>query len=117
MPGWQLNHCGDPDRGTGRIYGNRNTNPDVDAIRAEIGWVRDGFQTYAYAFRPNDDFADLSLRGWRGVPDRSTPRPARAGGTRRSLPDRLAGPPVSRPRAGGRGEELHHRPFVGCLFH
>jgi hypothetical protein len=59
VPGWQLNHCDDPDRGTGRIYGNRNTDPDVDVIRAEIGWVRDGFQMYAYAFRPKDDFADL----------------------------------------------------------
>ena len=66
MPGWQLNHCGDPDRGTGRIYGNRNTDPDVDAIRAEIGWVRDGFQTYAYAFRPKDDFADL-FTWWRAA--------------------------------------------------
>jgi hypothetical protein len=66
VPGWQLNHCGDPDRGTGRIYGNRNTDPDVDAIRAEIGWVRDGFQTYAYAFRPKDDFADL-FTWWRAA--------------------------------------------------
>ena len=66
VPNWQLNHCGDSDRGTGRIYGNRNTDPDVDAIRVEIGWVRDGFQTYAYAFRPKDDFADL-FTWWRAA--------------------------------------------------
>jgi hypothetical protein len=58
-PNWQLNYCRDPARGTGQIYGNRNTRPHVDKVRVEIGWIQDGYQTYAYAYRPTDDFSSL----------------------------------------------------------
>ena len=65
-PGWQLNYCGDPDRGTGRIFGTRSTRRNVDAVRSEIGWIRDGSRTYAYAFRPTEDFTGL-YAWWRAA--------------------------------------------------
>jgi tetratricopeptide (TPR) repeat protein len=66
VPDWQLDHCDDPDRGTGRVYGKRNTERPVDPVRAEIGWIRDGYAMYAYAFRPSNDFAGL-FAWWREV--------------------------------------------------
>jgi Caspase domain len=56
---WQLNYCDAPQRGTGRIYGNRNTERPVDPVRSEVGWIRDGYAMYAYAFRPDGDFAAM----------------------------------------------------------
>jgi hypothetical protein len=56
---WQLNYCDAPERGTGRVYGNRNTHRPVDTVRSEIGWIRDGFAMYAYAYRPDGDFASM----------------------------------------------------------
>jgi Caspase domain len=56
---WQLNYCDAPQRGTGRIYGNRNTDRPVDRVRSEVGWIRDGYAMYAYAFRPDGDFAAM----------------------------------------------------------
>jgi Caspase domain len=56
---WQLNYCDAPQRGTGRIYGNRNTHRPVDPVRSEVGWIRDGYAMYAYAFRPDGDFAAM----------------------------------------------------------
>jgi hypothetical protein len=56
---WQLNYCDAPQRGTGRIYGNRNTDRPVDPVRSEVGWIRDGYAMYAYAFRPDGDFAAM----------------------------------------------------------
>jgi hypothetical protein len=64
-PDWQLNYCGDPHRGTGRAYGKRNTDRPVDPVRAEIGWIREGYAMYAYAFRPSDDFAGLFDWWWK----------------------------------------------------
>jgi hypothetical protein len=58
-PPWQLNYCDSPQRATGRVYGNRNTDRPVDPVRSEIGWIRDGYAMYAYAFRPNGDFAAM----------------------------------------------------------
>jgi hypothetical protein len=63
-PDWQLSYCRDPARGTGQIYGKRNTDRPVDPVRAEIGWIRDGYQMYAYAYRPSDDFAGLFAWWW-----------------------------------------------------
>jgi hypothetical protein len=56
---WQLDYCDAPQRGTGRIYGNRNTDRPVDPVRSEVGWIRDGYAMYAYAFRPDGDFAAM----------------------------------------------------------
>jgi hypothetical protein len=56
---WQLNHCDAPERGTGRVYGNRNTERPVDPVRSEVGWIRDGYAMYAYAYRPDGDFAAM----------------------------------------------------------
>jgi len=56
---WQLNYCDAPERGTGRVYGDRNTDRPVDPVRSEIGWIRDGFATYAYAYRPDGDFTAM----------------------------------------------------------
>jgi Caspase domain len=56
---WQLNYCDAPRRGTGRIYGNRNTHRPVDPVRSEVGWIRDGYAMYAYAFRPDGDLAAM----------------------------------------------------------
>jgi hypothetical protein len=56
---WQLDHCDAPERGTGRVYGNRNTERPVDPVRSEVGWIRDGYAMYAYAYRPDGDFAAM----------------------------------------------------------
>jgi hypothetical protein len=56
---WQLNYCDAPQRGTGRVYGNRNTERPIDPVRSEVGWIRDGYAMYAYAFRPDGDFAAM----------------------------------------------------------
>lgn len=62
-PPWQKNYTDDPERGTGRIYGNLRTSPQ---IRSEVGWIRYGTQTYAYSYRLDGDFAAY-FDYWSGV--------------------------------------------------
>jgi serine/threonine protein kinase len=62
-PPWQKNYTDDPERGTGRIYGNLRTSPQ---IRSEVGWIRYGTQTYAYSYRLDEDFAAY-FDYWSGV--------------------------------------------------